>query len=95
MKETEKDLASKDSIFTKIERLNESLQGVNPRFKPLGFSITNLESLSTGVLQDALEATKIALQTVLTSIAPGQEAELWEAVKPGVDAGLAGDKLSL
>ncbi|XP_023327436.1 uncharacterized protein LOC111700673 isoform X2 [Eurytemora carolleeae] len=79
-----------DLIFTKIENLNESLQAINPRYKPLGFSITNLDSLSAGVLQDAVDATRIALQTVLTSIAPGHEAELWSAVKPGLDASLLG-----
>jgi len=78
--------ASEGTIFAKIGKLNDSLQAVNPRYKPLGFSITNLQSLSPGVLQDTLAATQIALQTILSSIAPGQEQQLWEAVKPCMDA---------
>jgi len=80
------------SLFSKIEHLNESIQAVNPRYKPLGFSITNLESLSPSVLQDTLAATQAALQTVLSTIAPGQEHQLWQAVKPCLDATLLDHK---
>jgi hypothetical protein len=33
-----------------------------------GFSVTSLEALSPGVLEDALKATSLALQTVLSVI---------------------------
>merc|ERR1712226_1538266 len=34
------------NIFAKIGRLNEALQAINPRYQPIGFSITSMESCS-------------------------------------------------
>eukprot|EP00096_Caligus_rogercresseyi_P007313 TRINITY_DN25140_c0_g1_i1.p1 TRINITY_DN25140_c0_g1~~TRINITY_DN25140_c0_g1_i1.p1 ORF type:complete len:665 (+),score=255.38 TRINITY_DN25140_c0_g1_i1:164-2158(+) len=70
-----------DNIFHKISRLNDALQAVNPRYKPIGFSITSIESCSPSVLQDAIAATDTAVSTLLSVIAPGQESLLWESVK--------------
>jgi hypothetical protein len=36
-----------DNIFSKISRLNEALHAINPKYKPIGFSITSIESCST------------------------------------------------
>jgi len=71
-----------------IQRLMESLTACNPSYKPPGFTINNLEECSQGVLQDAIQATQTAVTTLLSAIAPGQEASLWRKVKPALDLGL-------
>ena len=38
------------------------------RYKPIGFSITSMESCSPNVLKDAIEATETAMTTLLTVI---------------------------
>lgn len=94
------------NIFAKISNLNEALQAINPKYQPIGFSITSMDSCSPGVLQDAISATEAAIFTVLSVIgiinfglsesmaaeyffflhlAPGQESNLWETVKPTLD----------
>jgi len=65
--------------------LHTALTALNPDFRPLGFTITSLSSCSEGVMRDSLAATKAAITTILTSIAPGQEASLWNFVKPQLD----------
>merc|ERR1712183_526287 len=67
------------------DALTNSLTDLNPDFQPLGFTINSLSSCSAGVLSDALRAGQAAISTILTSIAPGQEAELWNIVKPELD----------
>jgi hypothetical protein len=42
----------------------------------LGFSVTNLEALSPAVLEDALQATSLALQTVLSVIGKFKHAQV-------------------
>ena len=56
------------NIFAKIGRLNEALQAINPRYQPIGFSITSMESCSPGVLQDALVAAETGVFTILSVI---------------------------
>merc|ERR1711953_1363411 len=73
------------NIFAKIGRLNEALQAINPRYQPIGFSITSMDSCSPGVLQDALVAAETGVFTILSIIAPGQETQLWEAIRPTLD----------
>lgn len=73
------------NIFAKIGRLNEALQAINPRYQPIGFSITSMDSCSPGVLQDALVAAETGVFTILSVIAPGQETQLWEAIRPTLD----------
>merc|ERR1711915_621093 len=69
----------------KIQNLNDSLATLNPKFKPLGFTINSLSSCSESVLKDALVATRTAMSTILSTIAPGQEASLWQLVRPEMD----------
>ena len=57
-----------DNIFTKISKLNEALNAINPRYKPIGFSITSIESCSPSVLQDATLATETAISTLMSVI---------------------------
>ena len=38
------------------------------RYKPIGFSITSMESCSPNVLKDAIEATETAMTTLLSVI---------------------------
>ena len=56
------------NIFAKIGRLNEALQAINPRYQPIGFSITSMDSCSPGVLQDALVAAETGVFTLLSVI---------------------------
>ena len=56
------------NIFAKIGRLNEALQAINPRYQPIGFSITSMDSCSPGVLQDALVAAETGVFTILSVI---------------------------
>lgn len=74
-----------DNIFTKISRLNDALHEINPKYKPIGFSITSIESCSPSILQDAVAATETAFSTLMSIIAPGQESFLWESIKPILD----------
>jgi len=69
----------------KYQKLNDSLAAFNPSYKPLGFTINSLSSCSESVLADALLATKTAMSTILSSIAPGQEASLWRYIRPEMD----------
>lgn len=69
----------------KIGRLNDALMDINPSYKPVGFSITSLASCSPNVLEDAVEATETAVSTLMSVIAPGEEAFLWEAIKKRLD----------
>jgi len=73
------------NIFSKIANLNEALQAINPRYQPIGFSITSMESCSPSVLQDAVSAAETAVFTIMSVIAPGQENHLWEAIRPNLD----------
>jgi len=73
------------SAAQKIQNLNDSLATLNPKFKPLGFTINSLSSCSESVLKDALVATRTAMSTILSTIAPGQEASLWQLVRPEMD----------
>ena len=57
-----------ETIFTKISKLNEALNAINPRYKPIGFSITSIESCSPSVLQDATLATETAISTLMSVI---------------------------
>ncbi len=57
-----------ESIFAKIGRLNEALQAINPRTKPIGFSITSIDSCSESVLRDATSAAETAVQTLMSVI---------------------------
>ncbi len=59
---------SGENIFTKISRLNDALQAINPSYKPIGFSITSIESCSQSVLEDATNATETAISTLLSVI---------------------------
>uniref|UniRef100_A0A0K2UA58 BZIP domain-containing protein n=1 Tax=Lepeophtheirus salmonis TaxID=72036 RepID=A0A0K2UA58_LEPSM len=86
---------SNDNIFHKISRLNDALQAVNPRYRPIGFSITSIESCSPSVLQDAVAATDTAISTLLSVIAPGQESLLWESVKVKLDEKYCNKKASI
>ena len=52
----------------KISRLNDALQAINPRYQPLGFSITSVESCSPSVLQDAISAAETGVYTLLSVI---------------------------
>ena len=54
--------------FTKISRLNDALQAINPRYQPIGFSITSMESCSPSVLQDAISAAETGVFTLLSVI---------------------------
>merc|ERR1712001_349664 len=74
-----------ETIFTKISQLNEALTAINPRYKPIGFSITSLASCSPNVLEDAVEATETAVSTLMSVIAPGEEAFLWKEIKRRLD----------
>lgn len=69
----------------KYQKLNESLAAFNPAYKPLGFTINSLSSCSESVLKDALLATRTAVSTILSTIAPGQEASLWKYMRPEMD----------
>jgi len=69
----------------KYQKLNDSLAAFNPAYKPLGFTINSLSSCSESVLADALLATQTAMSTILSSIAPGQEASLWKYIRPEMD----------
>jgi hypothetical protein len=57
-----------DNIFSKISRLNEALHSINPKYKPIGFSITSIESCSSSILQDAVTATETAVSTLMSVI---------------------------
>ena len=57
-----------DNIFSKISRLNEALHSINPKYKPIGFSITSIESCSSSILQDAIFATETAVSTLMSVI---------------------------
>ena len=57
-----------DNIFSKISRLNEALHSINPKYKPIGFSITSIESCSASILQDAVNATETAVSTLMSVI---------------------------
>jgi len=74
----------------KYQKLNDSLAAFNPAYKPLGFTINSLSSCSESVLADALLATKTAMSTILSSIAPGQEASLWRYIRPEMDKAYGG-----
>ena len=52
----------------KISRLNDALQAINPRYQPIGFSITSVESCSPSVLQDAISAAETGVYTLLSVI---------------------------
>ena len=52
----------------KISRLNDALQAINPRYQPIGFSITSMESCSPSVLQDAISAAETGVFTLLSVI---------------------------
>ena len=56
------------SIFGKINRLNEALRDVNPKYKPIGFSITSVQSCSPSILKDAISATETAVSTLMSII---------------------------
>jgi len=56
------------SIFGKINRLNEALRDVNPKYKPIGFSITSIQSCSPSILKDAISATETAVSTLMSII---------------------------
>ena len=56
------------TIFAKIGRLNEALQAINPRYQPIGFSITSMDSCSPSVLQDAISAAETGVYTLLSVI---------------------------
>ena len=56
------------NIFAKIGRLNEALRAINPNYRPLGFSITSIESCSASVLEDAVQATETAVSTLMSVI---------------------------
>jgi len=73
-----------DSTRAKQE-LNDALMALNPEYNPLGFTINSLSSCSDGVLKDTVAATKAAMSTILSSIAPGQEAALWTLMKPEME----------
>ena len=60
--------ASPGNIFARIGRLNDALQSINPRYQPIGFSITSIESCSQRVLDDAVNATEMAVSTLLSVI---------------------------
>jgi len=74
-----------ESSTQKIQKLHSALAAVNPGYRPPGFTITSLSECSEGVLQDAIRATQVAVSTLLSAIAPGQEASLWHHVKPSMD----------
>jgi len=78
----------------KYQNLNESLVAFNPAYKPLGFTINSLSSCSEGVLKDALLATQTAMSTILSTIAPGQEASLWQYMRPEMDKVFGADQNS-
>jgi len=69
----------------KIQRLHSALTQVNPQYRAPGFTITSLNECSEGVLQDAIRATQVAVNTLLSAIAPGQESSLWQHVKSSID----------
>ena len=56
------------NIFSKIANLNEALQAINPRYQPIGFSITSMDSCSPSVLQDAVLAAETAVFTIMSVI---------------------------
>ena len=56
------------NVFAKIGRLNEALQAINPRYQPIGFSITSMDSCSPSVLQDAISAAETGVYTLLSVI---------------------------
>jgi len=62
----------------KINQLNQALTAINPSYKPVGFSITSLASCSPNVLEDAIDATETAVSTLMSVIAPGEEAFFME-----------------
>jgi len=70
--------------------LDTALSALNPDFRPLGFTINSLSSCSEGVLEDALKASQAAISTILSSIGPGEEASLWQLVRPRLDRLFAG-----
>merc|ERR1711981_504066 len=76
----------------KISRLNDALQAINPRYQPIGFSITSMESCSPSVLQDAISAAETGVFTLLSVIAPGQESQIWETIRPCLDRKLTRSK---
>jgi len=76
----------------KISRLNDALQAINPRYQPIGFSITSVESCSPSVLQDAISAAETGVYTLLSVIAPGQESQIWETIRPCLDRRLTRSK---
>jgi len=69
--------------------LNDALSALNPDYEPLGFTINSLSNCSEGVLRDTVRASKMAISTVLSSIAPGQESALWQIIKPEMESLLA------
>lgn len=80
------------NIFSKIANLNDALQAINPRYQPIGFSITSMESCSRSVMEDAVLAAETAVFTIMSVIAPGQESHLWEAIRPNLDKKLCKNK---
>jgi len=75
-------IRNSDNNRNKINDLNSAIHALNPSYRPLGFSITKLSDLGPSTLSETLTATQIAMETILSSVAPGQEGELWEAVLP-------------
>jgi len=78
------DIGGYENIKNKINHLNSAIQQLNPSYQPLGFSITKLSNLGPSTRKETLSATQIAIETILTSIAPGEERELFEAVLPNL-----------
>ena len=60
--------SSSNNIFAKVGHLNEALQSINPRYQPIGFSITSMDSCSPSVLQDAIAAAETGVYTLLSVI---------------------------
>ena len=56
------------NIFSKIANLNDALQAINPRYQPIGFSITSMESCSRSVMEDAVLAAETAVFTIMSVI---------------------------
>jgi len=71
---------STPEVGAPLQRLHSALAGCNPLYRAPGFTITNLAECSEGVLQDAVLASQMAVSTILTALAPGQEEALWQHV---------------
>ena len=48
--------------------MNDALQAINPRYQPIGFSITSMESCSRSVMEDAVLAAETAVFTIMSVI---------------------------